>query len=439
MHEGDSWTRFLSPKCSWESSPPELRERGRYLLLDTLGAALAGHAAPAANQVRALFPGGREVAPTEAALILGVSAQAVDLDETNLRARCHIAAAVIPALAAASALVQRSGAQFMSALLSAYSFAGLLGESLSANHASRGWHSSSTVGTFGAAYGVSMLLGLDGARLHNAVGIAATQASGVKAVFGGTAKPFNSGRAAQSGLMAAFLARSGMSAPQDPFFSPGSFFAASDSLPFGRFDSSRHPLLDNHFKFLPCCIETHAAAYAAQHLLRDYGRPERLRIELAPTARAMVDRPQPADIDQARFSVQYVASLALAGGGRSPEPSAFQPQLIQSAPPITISEDPGLPHLSARLAGLYGRQEQSRVVDLGSAGPFDPSSLESKFDILARPVLGGDTVMCRREILDLEHAPDVASVLRRYITVICRAPRDTAATSQAGDVVSGVL
>ncbi|WP_347269090.1 MmgE/PrpD family protein, partial [Paracoccus sp. (in: a-proteobacteria)] len=204
---------------NWADQPPELKERARYLLLDTIGTALAGRSADATLQVRTLMPRGA-ASPLEAALLLGTACQALDLDETNLPARCHIAAAVVPALIGAAMTGGCGGARFMEALLAAYAFEARLGQALAPRHGARGWHPSATLGVFGAAYGASLLMGLDEEPMRHALVIASTQAGGVRAVFGGTAKPFNLGRAAQSGLTAALLARSGMTAPGDPFLSP---------------------------------------------------------------------------------------------------------------------------------------------------------------------------------------------------------------------------
>ena len=91
----------LRPPSELAGLRPELRDRASYLLLDTIGAALGGHSAPATRQVLSLLRPA-DLSALDAALILGTACQALDLDETNLPARCHIAAAIIPALIGAA-------------------------------------------------------------------------------------------------------------------------------------------------------------------------------------------------------------------------------------------------------------------------------------------------------------------------------------------------
>ena len=286
-----------------------------------------------------------------------------------------------------------------------------LGQSLAPRLGARGWHSSGPLGTLGAAYGAARLMRLDKNRTRNALAVAATQASGVKAVFGGTAKAFNFGRAAQSGVMAARLAQAGMTAPNDPFLSPDSFFAASGALPLQPLTEGSHPILLNHFKFLPYCIETHAAALAVRKYMDTHGRPARPQVYLAPTARVMVDKPDPTDIDQARFSVQYVVASTLAGGARSPLPEGFRDDLFRNACVMELDEDPGLAHLGARVVGRTGTRDAVVEISLGDKGHLDKALLESKFDLLVAPVLGPGHDRSRLDVLALADLDDVTPIL----------------------------
>src|SRR5205807_5196095 len=80
------------------------------------------------------------------------------------------------------------------------------------DHYQRGFHATGTVGTFGAAAACARLLELDAATTAVALGIAGTQAAGLKSMFGTMGKPLHAGKATANGLLAARLAARGFTA-----------------------------------------------------------------------------------------------------------------------------------------------------------------------------------------------------------------------------------
>ncbi len=72
-------------------------------------------------------------------------------------------------------------------------------------HYSAGWHGTSTIGRMASAAGCARLLGLDEQQTVYALGIAGTQASGLKRVFGTMCKPYHAGKKApKTGLEGKF-------------------------------------------------------------------------------------------------------------------------------------------------------------------------------------------------------------------------------------------
>src|SRR5688500_86745 len=127
----------------------------------------------------------------------------------------------VPPLAAALALsdliaVERGkpvgGAEFLTAFNAGFELACKIAEAINPDHYMRGFHTSGTIGTFGACATAAKLLGLEAAAIAQAVGIAAASASGIRANFGSMTKPLHVGRAAQNGVTAALLAREGFTA-----------------------------------------------------------------------------------------------------------------------------------------------------------------------------------------------------------------------------------
>jgi len=103
----------------------------------------------------------------------------------------------------------------ITAFVSGYETACRIGAALQPGHYNLGFHSTGTVGAFGAAAACARLLGLDAEATAMALGIAGTQAAGLKSQFGTMCKPFHAGKAAQNGLLAARLAARGFSSRAD--------------------------------------------------------------------------------------------------------------------------------------------------------------------------------------------------------------------------------
>ncbi|HEX6102939.1 MAG TPA: MmgE/PrpD family protein [Alphaproteobacteria bacterium] len=168
---------------------------------------------------------GTRLPSAAAALWNGTAGHAMDWDDTQLAAgpgRPYglLMHPTVPPLAAALAVsdlvaTERGravgGAEFLTAFNAGFELACKIAEAINPDHYMRGFHTSGTIGTFGACAAAAKLLGLDAAAIAQAIGIAASSASGIRANFGTMTKPLHVGRAAQNGVTAALLAREGFS------------------------------------------------------------------------------------------------------------------------------------------------------------------------------------------------------------------------------------
>src|SRR3546814_13082502 len=100
---------------------------------------------------------------------------------------------------------------------------GRIGNAVYPDHYDRGWHITGTAGGFGAAAAVGRAIGLDAQKMGWALGLAATQSAGLRAMFGTMTKSFHPGRAAQNGAMAAFLAEAGYDSSEQALEAPRGF------------------------------------------------------------------------------------------------------------------------------------------------------------------------------------------------------------------------
>jgi 2-methylcitrate dehydratase PrpD len=133
----------------------------------------------------------------------------------------------MPPLAAALALGERehaSGAQFLEAFLTGFEVECKISEAIHPHHYKKGFHSSGTVGTFGATVAAAKLLRLDREATAHALAIAASMASGIRVNFGTMTKPLHVGRASQNGVIAAELAAKGFTGGHDALDPPWGFF-----------------------------------------------------------------------------------------------------------------------------------------------------------------------------------------------------------------------
>ncbi|KAK5284530.1 hypothetical protein LTR40_000200 [Exophiala xenobiotica] len=147
---------------------------------------------------------------SHAALINGIASHVHDYDDTHLETIIHPTGPVASALLAqAEALGNVGGQQFILALVAGIEAECKLGLAVWPKHYDVGWHITSTTGSIGAAVAVGKILHLSEEQMSHAIGIAATQVTGLREMFGSDTKSFHVGRSAQNGLMAAILASKG--------------------------------------------------------------------------------------------------------------------------------------------------------------------------------------------------------------------------------------
>ncbi len=147
-----------------------------------------------------------------AALANGTLAHAHDIDDTNESMRGHPSAPVVPTIFSMVPSTEADGKALIAAYAVGVEVEAKLGRAMNMEHYERGWHTTSTLGTLGAAAAAANLLRLDSEACGRTLAIAATMACGLRANFGTMTKPLHSGLASEQGVMAARLAQAGLSA-----------------------------------------------------------------------------------------------------------------------------------------------------------------------------------------------------------------------------------
>ena len=155
---------------------------------------------------------------SSAALVNGTSGHALDWDDTQLATSADrifglLTHPTVPPMVAALAVGEprhASGSQVLEAFLTGFEVECKIAEAIHPNHYKKGFHSSGTIGTFGAMVASAKLLGLGRDAVAHALAITSSMASGIRVNFGTMTKPLHVGRAAQNGVMAAELAQRGL-------------------------------------------------------------------------------------------------------------------------------------------------------------------------------------------------------------------------------------
>jgi 2-methylcitrate dehydratase PrpD len=442
---GANLTRTLATRATetrYDALPSEVRRGARQCVLDFFAVALAGAAEPLVRILLddALAEGGaatttvightERLSPLAAALVNGAASHALDYDDVNLAMPGHPTVAVLPGLLALAEQKHASGRALIEAFVAGYEAQCRIGASMKPGHYNLGFHATGTIGSFGAAAACARLLGLDAAGIARALGIAGTEAAGLKSMFGTMCKPFHAGKAAENGLRAARLAGRGFTTREDAIECVQGFAATHgpDFAPNAALAEPPHRfyLRANLFKYHAACYLTHASIENAARLRREHAiRPvdvERVTIRMDRSCDRVCNIAEPSDGLQTKFSVRHTAAMALAGVDTAGlasygEATANAPELVALRQRIAIDFQQGWPEaLSEMVVELRdGRRLEARHDAGVPAGDLDAQEgkLLAKFDVLVTPVLGPERTRRLRELaLHLDELGDVTELLR---------------------------
>jgi len=227
--------------------PEHVIELGKKSILDGLGLALAGSRAQTGQLCRrylqeigigdgkaTIVGSSMRTSPRFAAFVNGVSIHADDFDDTQLAVAkdrvygllVHPTVPVLPALFALAERTGISGKEFMLAYHLGVEVECKIAEAIAPRHYQDGFHSTGTCGPFGSAAACAKLLRLEHSKILHAFGLVASQAGGLRENFGTMTKPFQAGRAAESGLASAELVALGWTAADQILEAERGFFHA---------------------------------------------------------------------------------------------------------------------------------------------------------------------------------------------------------------------
>ena len=217
----------FAANLSYETLPPDVRERCRFFLLDAVGVALGAAAFFKHNDDRCLeryleavasagsatvLGYGIKTTPPVAAFANGTLAESLDFQDSQMDALTHNGTPIIPAALALAEHLGASWGDLATAIVAGYEVHTRLLLTVQPGHWYRGFQGLGTFGTSGAAMAAGRLLGLDAKDMTAALGASGfiMPVSNSDQVFKAhSVKACIPGQAAASGIAAAYLAQSG--------------------------------------------------------------------------------------------------------------------------------------------------------------------------------------------------------------------------------------
>jgi len=367
-----------------------------------------------------------------AALVNGVAANALDFDDMHVATLIHPTGAVVAAALALAEQRNASGRILLNAIAVGIEIECRLGAALFPAHYDAGWHSTATLGTLGATAAASCVLGLPTDRIQHAFGIAATQASGLRAMLPNACKSYNVGHAAANGVRAVLLAEAGLQSAPDVLEATYGLFHV-----FGRPQhpevlftdlGSRYAVTEVSFKPYPCGVVIHPLIDAVLDLVRarkiDADRVVKMEAAVHPRAIQLAGRRHPADAIGGRFSLYHAAALALvcgeAGLAAFDGADVHAPRFVDVRGRMEVMADDTLSPAQARLrVQLADGTAVAHRVDAPSGSPSRPLSddqMSQKFiELACRTVTPERAQRLYAECARMQVMDDVAALRRCWI------------------------
>lgn len=435
---------LFTTKLTFEQLPSQVVVAAKHALLDTVGAGIHGAQTHEGKRIiRAVkdFDKGNDAAvwgtkmmasSPGAALINGTTAHARELDDFG---GCgHSGAVVIPTVLAVAQRLPATGGDLLVAIVAGYEVAARILETAGGHgpHNDRGWHSTGTCGSFGAAAAAGKLLDLAPEQMTWALGLAGSFTGGLWAFIkdGAMSKRFHPGKAAENGTVAAFLAKHGFTGPREILEAEWGGFCTTYML--DNYDLTKATqglgeefhILRTGFKAYASCRGVHSSLDAISDLRKRYAfsveQIRRITVRGTPHTMRQFGKWDIRTVLDAQLSIPYGIAVLLVSGDAFVDQYSLArisaPDVQELMRRVEIVLDPDLsgrdqPGVEVELTN--GNSYESRVV-IAKGAPENPMSNEEiveKFHRLAIPVIGqAKTRQLVDQIHNLEHLDDLADL-----------------------------
>ena len=402
-----------------QAVPTQVTEQAKKCLLDYLGVAIGGK--KYIQEVHPELLDAFENSTPYKALVNGFCAHALELDDGHRHGMIHLGASIITTVLLAAEKERLSYDKILCGIVMGYEVAVRCARALQPGHKVRGYHVSGTCGTIGSAMGVAFACGYNEAQLKATLACAVSSAAGLLEIQeeASEMKPYNVGRAAMDGLVAAQMGDLAMPDPDDVMGGKRGFLAALTDTPHTEyltdFANEDYAIEGIYQKVHAACRHCHPAIDATLDLRNDLNlKPEQIEHIEVHTYKLAVgshDHTQIRGISSAKLSTPFGVALALVKGGAGyadyNEGNLDDYWIKSITRKVSVIEDENLTAQSPAIRGarvdIYLKDGHSYEAPcLYPKGepehPLNKKELEAKFYGLA--IYGGLTATKSKELID---------------------------------------
>lgn len=419
----DTWGAFAAT-LRFDDLPNTVVDRTRLVVLDSIGAIIAGNDEPELRALSKQLPtmlGGDTHGPLARAFVGGTAGTMLEIDEGNQYARGHPGIHVVPAVLALAEAGRITGRDAITAIALGYEIGARIGI---ASKLRVTMHPHGTWGTVGAALAIAKLHGASAQDIIAAINVASSlglTTSRRTMLEGATVRNSYAGFSNMLGLLAWTLVASGFTGEKDGVGSVYGGIAADDWRPQEMTAElgQRWEIARNYFKRHAACRYTHAALDALAEITAKAGGSlnsaaiQTISVDTYVWA-AQLDHPAPANMLAAKFSLPFAVATTIVNGRATLD--AFRDTARNDAATralaarVMVNEDPAL---TAMLPGLRparvkitlkdGRTFEAiaRTNKGDTEDPYSEAQVIEKFYEIAASVIG------------IERARQIEALVRR--------------------------
>jgi 2-methylcitrate dehydratase PrpD len=403
-----------------EDLPQAVRQKCEDLVIDVVGLCVT---ARGEDYIKSTLAGCDDEGPctaighartftaASAAFINGTAAHGEDFDDTFEGGPVHAGAVIVPAVLAACERHKPDGASALLGIAVGTEVMCRLSTVVPKAVHKAGFHPTAIFGAMGAAAGVGAALGLNAKQIVDALGIAASMASGIIEYLaeGAWTKRLHPGWAAQSGIRAALLARGGFLGPRTVFEGVHGLFHGFAHTTQGDYEAltgnfgTRWVTETLAFKPYPCGTMAHPYIDCARRLAARGVKPADVKELICEVAEGTVhrlweplaDKQRPPNGYAAKFSTPFLLATGFVRGGVGLD--AFTEAAVRDKHVLALSSkvryviDPENPYPNNFTGHIRAVLNDGRVIEErqphfrgGAHEPLTRADIEEKFTLNLR-------------------------------------------------------
>lgn len=426
MYLTQQFARFIA-RTRYEDLPDQVIGQAKERIMDTVGAAIAGSCNwEYAQQLKAacgylgsgsssvIGGGAEQFPPAHAAMINATFAHAVELDDGHKNAGCHAGAVIVPTALVMGQALHSTCKEIITAVVLGYEVTYRIASHVNPAQINKGFHPSSNCGAFGAMAVAGKLMGLDEEQLANGLGQAGMLASGTMEATksGQRSKCVQVGNAAYNGIMAAYLAQTGMEGCVSALEGSNGLFATQsenvDVADVCQGLGEVYTIGDTYNKMYPSCRHAQPGIEGVLDLAAEHNiQPDEVESIWIGTHQVAYDLTgtiqAPQNSGQAKFSLAYGAAVALRehsfGISHLTKSSYTDPQTLELAQKVQCVVDPEVQAVYPKKRGAKvkivlksGAECEKELYDLKGSpnNPVGWAELATKFTANAKAIMSAE-------------------------------------------------